>query len=333
MIGSFFAEYLENEMRKLRHLIPSTLLTSLSLIASAQDYPVKTIRVITPYGVGGASDIVVRAGVQEMSKELGQSVVVENRTGGGATIGFTAFATSPADGYTLLGTASSLHGIAAVLYRDTLKHDPNKDVEPIIVFANVSNVLVVNPSINVKSTKELIELAKTRPGKLTFVSAGVGTSVHMAGELFKKMAEVQMTHVPYKSSVAALVDLMAGRVDVMFDNIPSALPHIKSGQTARARHHRCQARRDPAGAADHRRARARRLRSRRMDRAAGAGAHSEAHHHEAEYRGAESRHGTRLREAHGGARLRGGRRHAGAHAGNDRCRGEDLAPDRPSLGR
>jgi len=217
-------------MRKLQHLIPGTLLASLSLIASAQDYPVKTIRVITPYGVGGASDIVVRAGVQEMSKELGQSMVVENRTGGGATIGFTAFATSPADGYTLLGTASSLHGIAAVLYRDTLKHDPNKDVEPIIVFANVSNVLVVNPSINVKSTKELIELAKTRPGKLTFVSAGVGTSVHMAGELFKKMAEVQMTHVPYKSSVAALVDLMAGRVDVMFDNIPSALPHIKSGK-------------------------------------------------------------------------------------------------------
>ena len=220
----------ETKMRKPQLLILGAALAGLSLVAWAQEYPVKPIRVITPYGVGGASDIVVRAGVQEMSKELGQSIVVENRTGAGATIGFTAFATSPPDGYTLLGTASSLHGIAAALYRDTLKQDPNKDVEPIIVLASVSNVLVVNPSMNVKSTKELIELAKAQPGKLTFVSAGVGTSVHMGGELFKKLAGVQMTHVPYKSSVAALVDLMAGRVDVMFDNIPSALPHIKSGK-------------------------------------------------------------------------------------------------------
>ena len=201
-----------------------------SLLASAQTYPSKPIRVITPYGAGGASDIVVRAGVHEMSKQLGQGIIVENRTGAGGTIGFEAFASSPPDGYTLLGTASSLHGIAAALYTKTLNHDPNKDVEPVIIFANVSNVLVVNPSVNVRSMKELIELARKEPGKLTFVSAGVGTSVHMAGELFKNMAGVQMTHVPYKSSVAALVDLMAGRVDVMFDNIPSALAHIRSGK-------------------------------------------------------------------------------------------------------
>ncbi len=205
-------------------------LACLSLPALAQDYPTKPIRVITPYGAGGASDIVVRAGVQEMSKQLGQPFVVENRTGAGGTIGFEAFANSPPDGYTLLGTASSLHGIAAALYTKTLHHDPNKDIEPVIVFANVSNVLVVNPSLNVHSVKDLIELAKKEPGRLTFVSAGVGTSVHMAGELFKDMAGVQMTHVPYKSSVNALVDLMAGRVDVMFDNIPSALPHIRSGK-------------------------------------------------------------------------------------------------------
>ena len=201
-----------------------------SLLASAQTYPSKPIRVITPYGAGGASDIVVRAGVYEMSKQLGQGIIVENRTGAGGTIGFEAFASSPPDGYTLLGTASSLHGIAAALYTKTLNHDPNKDVEPVIIFANVSNVLVVNPSVNARSMKELIELARKEPGKLTFVSAGVGTSVHMAGELFKNMAGVQMTHVPYKSSVAALVDLMAGRVDVMFDNIPSALAHIRSGK-------------------------------------------------------------------------------------------------------
>ena len=198
--------------------------------AWAQAYPSKPIRVITPYGAGGASDIVVRAGVHEMSKQLGQGIIVENRTGAGGTIGFEAFASSPPDGYTLLGTASSLHGIAAALYTKTLNHDPNKDVEPVIIFANVSNVLVVNPSVSARSMKELIELARKDPGKLTFVSAGVGTSVHMAGELFKNMAGVQMTHVPYKSSVAALVDLMAGRVDVMFDNIPSALAHIRSGK-------------------------------------------------------------------------------------------------------
>jgi tripartite-type tricarboxylate transporter receptor subunit TctC len=206
------------------------LLSAMSFAALAQDYPSKPIRVITPYGAGGASDIVVRAGVNEMSKHIGQSFVVENRTGAGATIGFEAFAASPPDGYTLLGTASSLHGIAAVLYQKTLTRDPNKDVEPVIVFANVSNVLVVNPAVNVKSVRDLADLAKKDPGKLTFVSAGVGTSVHMAGELFKNMAGVQMTHVPYKSSVAALVDLIAGRVDVMFDNIPSALPHIRSGK-------------------------------------------------------------------------------------------------------
>ncbi len=215
---------------KSRFLVVAAALAALSLAASAQEYPAKAIRVITPYGAGGAADIVVRTGVDEMSKQLGQGIVVENRTGAGATIGFEAFASSPPDGYTLLGTASSLHGISAVLYAKTLKHDPNKDIEPVIVFANVSNVLVVRPSLPVKSTKDLIELAKKETGKLTFVSAGVGTSVHMAGELFKKMAGVDMTHVPYRSSVAALVDLMAGRVDVMFDNIPSALPHIKAGK-------------------------------------------------------------------------------------------------------
>jgi tripartite-type tricarboxylate transporter receptor subunit TctC len=218
-------------MMRISRILFLVVLLLAPLGVQAQEYPAaKPIRVITPYGVGGASDIVVRSAVEEMSKEIGQAMVVENRTGAGGTIGFEAFASSPPDGYTLLGTASSLHGIAAVLYTSTLKHDPNKDMEPIIVFANVSNVVVVNPSLNVHSVKDLIELAKKQPGKLTFGSAGVGTSVHMGGELFKKMAGVDMTHVPYKSSVAALVDLMAGRIDVMFDNIPSALPQIRAGK-------------------------------------------------------------------------------------------------------
>src|SRR5688500_16662611 len=231
MVGSLLLRKIRGtKMRKSQVLLLGAVLASLSLVASSQEYPAKPIRGVTPYGAGGRGESVGRTGVHEMSKELGQGIIVENRTGAGGTIGFEAFASSPADGYTLLGTASSLHGISAVLYTKTLKHDPNKDVEPVIVFANVSNVLVVRPSLNAKSTKELIELARKEQGKLTFVSAGVGTSVHMAGELFKKMAGVEMTHVPYRSSVAALVDLIAGRVDVMFDNIPSALPHVKAGK-------------------------------------------------------------------------------------------------------
>jgi len=203
---------------------------ALAPAAFAQDYPNRPIRVICPYGAGGASDIVARAGAFELSKTLGQSVVVENRTGAGATIGFEAFASSPPDGYTLLATASSLHGIAAPLYSAILKHDPNKDIEPVIVLANADNVLVVNPAEKVTTVRDLIALAKSKPGELTFVSAGVGTSVHMAGEMFKYMAGVSMTHVPYRSSVAALTDLMAGRVNVMFDNIPSSLGPIRSGK-------------------------------------------------------------------------------------------------------
>lgn len=197
--------------------------------ASAQEYPVRPIRVICPYGAGGASDIVARSAAHELGKLLGQSVFVENRTGAGATIGFEAFAESAPDGYTLLATASSLHAIAAALY-PKLKFDPNKDIEPIIALAVASNVLVVHPSVNAATVAELIALAKSKPGQLTFVSAGVGTSVHMAGELLNHMAGVSMTHVPYKSSVSALTDLIAGRVDVMFDNIPSALGHIRAGK-------------------------------------------------------------------------------------------------------
>lgn len=209
--------------------ILATVLAGLSVAASAQEYPTRPIRMICPYGAGGAADIVARAAAHELSKLLGQGVIVENRTGAGATIGFEAFAAAPPDGYTLLATASSLHGIAAALYTK-LKYDPNKDVEPIIALAVANNVLVVNPSVNARTVKELIKVAKAQPGKLTFVSAGVGTSVHMAGELFKNMAGVNLTHVPYKSSVNALVDLIAGRVDVMFDNIPSALGHIRAGK-------------------------------------------------------------------------------------------------------
>ena len=320
-------------MRKLQLLILGAALAGLVPIASAQEYPAKTIRVITPYGAGGASDIVVRAGVEAMSKELGQSIVVENRTGAGGTIGFEAFAASPPDGYTLLGTASSLHGIAAALYTARSSAIRTRTSSPSSSSRTSATSWWSGRRLPVKSVKELIELARKQPGKLTFVSAGVGTSVHMAGELFNKMAGVQMTHVPYRSSVAALVDLMAERVDVMFDNIPSALPHVKAGKlralaTTGAR------------------------RAAILPELPTIAEQGLAGYEAGVWIGLLAPLGTpkpiiaklnaagqkavedgRLREAHERSRLRGDRRHAGADAGNDRRRGETDAPDREGLRR
>jgi tripartite-type tricarboxylate transporter receptor subunit TctC len=268
-----------------------------------------------------------------MSKQMGQSFVVENRTGAGATIGFERSLPRRPTATRCLAPRAACTASRRPCTRRRSARDPNRDVEPVIVFANVSNVLVVNPSVNAKSTQELIELARKEQGKLTFVSAGVGTSVHMAGELFKNMAGVQMTHVPYKSSVAALVDLMAGRVDVMFDNIPSALPHIRSGKL-----------RALATTGAKRAAILPELPTLAEQGLAG---------YEAgvwigllapagtpkpivaklNAEGAESRQGAGFREAHGRPRLRGDRRHAGADAGDDRRRGEAHAPDRARLRR
>ena len=151
---------MKHSLRTTLSALMAAALAGVSLVAGAQEYPTKPIRVICPYGAGGAADIIARSAAHELSKLLGQGVIVENRTGAGATIGYEAFATSPADGYTLLATASSLHGIASALYTKTLKSDPNKDVEPIIAFAGVSNVLVVNPSVNARTVKEFVEVAK-----------------------------------------------------------------------------------------------------------------------------------------------------------------------------
>ncbi|MBA3504909.1 MAG: tripartite tricarboxylate transporter substrate binding protein [Betaproteobacteria bacterium] len=192
-------------------------------------YPTKPIRIVVPFPAGGTTDILARAVAQRLSETLGQPAVVDNRPGAGGNIGAELVAKAPADGHTLLMGTVGTHAINASLY-SKMPYDHVRDFAPIILVAGVPNVLVVHPSVPVGSVKELIAYAKANPGKLNFASSGSGTSIHLAGELFKTMAGVQMAHVPYKGSAPAVTDLLGGQVQLMFDNLPSALPHIKAGK-------------------------------------------------------------------------------------------------------
>jgi len=198
-------------------------------MAGAQGYPAKPIRIVVPFPPGGATDILARAVAQKLTDAWGQAVVVDNRPGAGGNIGSEIVAKAAPDGYTLeMGTVGT-HAINASLYAK-MPYDHVKDFAPVILVAGVPNVLVVNPSLPVSSVQELIAYAKANPGKLNFASSGNGTSIHLAGELFKVMAGVQMTHIPYKGSAPALQDLIGGQVQLMFDNLPPSLPHIKAGK-------------------------------------------------------------------------------------------------------
>jgi tripartite-type tricarboxylate transporter receptor subunit TctC len=198
-------------------------------LAWAQVYPSKPIRLVVPFPAGGTTDILARAVAQRLTDDWGQPVVVDNRPGAGGNIGTELVAKAAPDGYTLeMGTVGT-HAINASIY-SKLPYDPVKDFAPVILVAGVPNVLVVNPAVPATSVQELIAYAKANPGKLNFASPGNGTSGHLCGELFKAMAGVQMTHVPYKGSAPALQDLIGGQVQLMFDNLPSALPQIKAGK-------------------------------------------------------------------------------------------------------
>jgi tripartite-type tricarboxylate transporter receptor subunit TctC len=205
------------------------LLALVAALPSAQTYPTKPIRLVVPFPPGGATDILARDVAQRLTDAWGQSVIVDNRPGAGGNIGSELVAKSPPDGYTLeMGTVGT-HAINASLYAK-MPYDNVKDFVPVILVAGVPNVLVVNPSVPVNSVAELIAYAKANPGKLNFASSGNGTSIHLSGELFKVMAGVQMTHVPYKGSAPALQDLLGGQVQLMFDNLPPSLPQIKAGK-------------------------------------------------------------------------------------------------------
>ena len=196
---------------------------------SAQAYPTKPIRIVVPFPAGGTTDVLARAAAQKLAETLGQPAVVDNRPGAGGNIGAELVAKSAPDGYTLLMGTVGTHAINPGLY-PKLPYDHVKDFAPVILVAGVPNVLVINPALPVNSVPELIAYAKANPGKLNFASSGNGTSIHLSAELFKTIAGVQMTHVPYKGSAPALQDLVGGQVQLMFDNLPSSLALIKGGK-------------------------------------------------------------------------------------------------------
>jgi tripartite-type tricarboxylate transporter receptor subunit TctC len=201
--------------------------------AHAQSWPTKPVRIVVPFPAAGTTDIVARSLGAELQKMWGQSVVIDNRPGAGGNIGADAVAKSAPDGYTLLMGTVGTHAINAALFAHNgqkMPFDPVKDFVPVTLCAAVPNVMVINPKLPVNSVSEFIQYAKTNPGKVNMASSGNGTSIHLTGELFKTVTGIYMVHLPYRGSAPALTDLIAGNVNVMFDNLPSALPHIKSGR-------------------------------------------------------------------------------------------------------
>lgn len=200
---------------------------AICLSAAAAGYPDKSIRLVVPYTPGGATDSVARIVAQRLTQKLGQTVIVENKPGAGGNIGTQVVATADPDGYTLL-FATTANAINESLYKK-MPFDFQRDFEPIAQLVELPNVLITNNDVPIASVQQLIANAKEAPEKYSYASAGTGTSTHLAAELFKAMAGVQIQHIPYKGSSPAMTDLRGGRVQFMFDNIPSALPQVKAG--------------------------------------------------------------------------------------------------------
>jgi tripartite-type tricarboxylate transporter receptor subunit TctC len=214
---------------KMTRLLPVALVFAAGLaVAQAPAYPVKSVRLLVPSSPGGGTDILARVLAQKMSETFGQQFVVENRPGAGQVIGIEAVARSAPDGYTLLMAASAIV-INEVLYAKP-PYDTLRDFAPVTLGASLPNILVVHPALPVKSVRELISLAKTRAGQLNYSSAGSGTSPHLSMELFRLMAGITLTHIPYKGSGPATIDLLAGQVQLSMPNVLTALPHIKGGK-------------------------------------------------------------------------------------------------------
>ena len=215
-------------------LIPRVLCAFAALAISggaalAQPYPQKTVKLVVGFPPGGGVDIIARSISQALSDRLGQPVIVENRPGAGGNIAAEQVARASPDGHTLLVSAVSSLAISASLYKAP-RYDLLKDLTPVAVVASVPNVLVVHPSVKATNVKEFIAYVKANPGKVNFGSAGSGTTVHFAGELFKSMANIDMVHVPYKGAAPAMADLLGGQVQAMFDFLSAAAPQIKSGK-------------------------------------------------------------------------------------------------------
>ncbi|CAB3677980.1 hypothetical protein LMG26685_04120 [Achromobacter mucicolens] len=213
---------------KLAITIAAASALAFSSAAIADAYPTKPIRLIIPFAVGGSTDNLGRVLAARLSEKLGQQVVADNRPGAGGNIGTDLVAKAPADGYTLLFATEGTLGINPSLYKK-LPFDPEKDFTPIAQFASVPNILVVNPKVQAKTVEELAAYAKRKPASLNMGSAGNGTTNHLSGELFQSMTGASFTHVPYKGSGPAMADLLADQIQLMFDNLPGSLPHVKAG--------------------------------------------------------------------------------------------------------
>ena len=213
-----------------RMLIATGLALALSPLASqANDYPISPVSIVVPFAAGGNIDITARTVAPIMTQVLGKPVIVENRPGAGGMLGAGAVAKATPDGHTALLASTGSLAAAPALY-PKLSFDPVASFTMVRAITRVPLVLVVNPALPVKNVQDLIALAKSKPGALTVASSGNGTSNHLAAELFQTMSGTQLVHVPYRGSGQALTDLLGGQVDLMFDNIPSSLPHIKSGK-------------------------------------------------------------------------------------------------------
>ena len=192
-------------------------------------YPVKPIRIIVPSAPGSGPDIMARAIGQKLNESLGQPIVVDDKPGAGGIIGSEAAAKSAPDGYTLIMANAGSHAVNASLYAK-LPYDPVKDFAPITLVAVAPNILIVHPTLPARTAKDLIALARTRPGELTFGSGGNGSTAHLSGELFRTMAGINVVHIPFKGSPAAVIGVIAGQIVMAFPNIPPALPHVRSGK-------------------------------------------------------------------------------------------------------
>lgn len=221
-----------NPIRR-RHLaltLAAAALATCSLSAHAADWPAdKPISYVVPFTVGGSTDVVGRLLAQKLGERLKQNVIVENKPGAAGAIGATYVAKAAPDGYTLFGGTISTHAINASLYKN-LRYDPVKDFEPVSLVATLPNVLLVDPNLGVNSVAELIEVLKRDPAKRTFASSGPGTSTHLAGELFADKIDIPLTHIPYKGTPPAMVDVSSGAVTFMFDQMTAALPLLQSGK-------------------------------------------------------------------------------------------------------
>jgi tripartite-type tricarboxylate transporter receptor subunit TctC len=216
-----------NKINRRQLLALST--TAIVVPAFAQSkFPSRPITILVPFAAGGTTDILGRLMARHLATRLGGTVIVDNKPGAGGSVGSSMVAKAAGDGHALLMGTIGTHAINQYLYKK-LAYDPFKDFAPVSLVAMVPNVLVVHPSQPYRTVKEMIVYAKANPGKLNYASAGNGTSIHLSGAMFEQMAQVDMIHVPYKGSAPAVADLIAGQTSCMFDNLPSSMPHIKSG--------------------------------------------------------------------------------------------------------